>query len=205
MSSETAPRSGNVLVGKIVVLLLFLFSVLAVAAAYWYHSSMIAKASELWQPPGERCLRYSEDIHAWRLQPAPASGDVDEADLLKINGKTYQIVERKKVALEGRIAALAERQQFDLSYLRRALLYDTSYEWELNPTSCKPKWNYAVQFHYEGETATAIFSLDCPRLHEPKRGQTVVLTEPAIKLFGQFFERGVFAPPEERNEAAEEN
>ena len=111
--------------------------------------------------------------------------------------------EAKAWLVEKIAAALDARAAKGVSNIRRALVLDTTYDWQTAPSGDDPDWQYALQVNDGRNWATVLFDFESRKI-ALTGGKRVALLDPeANRDFQEFFAEQGFAKEEGESPKAE--
>ena len=129
-------------------------------------------------------------------KPATPSGEV-EADKSQVAWVEFGDFAWQVLAVKGGAQAKG------LSNLRRALVTDTTFDWQTsNPREDEPNWAYAIIVNDGRDWATILFDFDSQRVALTGSRRTARLNAEATDDFAQFFREQFPSPPATPAEAA---
>lgn len=140
--------------GKLLILLIVGAGIAAGTLKVWKQHRHMDQVLTKLSPAVVRLIAEAPQVELLRLRLAPDSANSAESDnLFRIDGRTYEVLERKILVGTKGIADVRDR-----------LVDDASYKWDA-PIDQEPRdWQYAMRFMDGAESASLGFSFVGDRL-----------------------------------------
>lgn len=159
--------------GILVIALILLMGIIGGSAAVWFHHSRQHRALDFWGIDAATIIRHAEKVEVSKQKKL--AKDDPQTNVIHLNGARYWPVETKEITtLPG------------LLHARHALIEDASFDWQPDPTNCKPKWEYAITFRRNRLLVTILIDFNCRLIWCHRNKKTVRLDERILNGFKQF-------------------
>lgn len=148
--SSPVPQSGNSqwqedpLVGKLVVIGVFVVALTAASFALWWNITRAQRSLEFWGKDAVRAIQHGKQVELLELQPAPAPSSDDAGS----SGE--RLLEGRDLFIQGRVDLSQAR---GLVHARHALTDDSSFAWDdAEKSAAAAEWTHAIRFRDERNT-----------------------------------------------------
>jgi hypothetical protein len=169
--------------GKIVIVVIVAVAIAAAGFSTWYHYQHAHRSQDFWgidtavliaQAPGVEVLQLAIP---GMVEPTSSESDVaPPRSQIAVGAQRYDV-------LASREAAKAR----GMSNVRRALVIDTTFDWESATPAGQPRWQYAIDFRDGSRGAMVLFDFDTHQVASAL-GQPTTLLDPAANAdMRQFF------------------
>ena len=147
--------------GKLVAALIVIAGIGAGTWAIFARHDQMRRVLEAWTPPTAEMIAHAPQVELLQLVPDTSTAG-QQAELMGIGNKVYQVAQRKSVV---------EANGF--TYLRTALVNDASYDWEHPPEGAERNWQYILDFGDGPSHFLFAFDFTAPCMMKLEGGKTV--------------------------------
>jgi hypothetical protein len=213
--------------GTITILIIVSVAVVAAVSSVVYHYRNQQHAQQFWGTQTARLIDKAPQVEVITLGEADAGMSIsseDEPDEPPPEAKTdaekiaAEKAEVEQVAAEPTVKALefngtpwivtlskdAVRAK-GIANLRRALVLDTTYDWDDTPPATEPRWKYGLAVEDGHDWATVLFDFDSRQVGLAGGRHTALLNPEANTEFKGFFdEQFAASTPEDSAAPAEQ-
>lgn len=178
--------------GKYVILGVLFLAVAAAVVSWIYYARLQRRPIELWGSRAAELMLRAPLARAYRLAPDRSSAGTSaaEAGSADRQGADADIAQPGHVVTIGGETLLASDERDvshapGFSHIRQSLIHDRSFAWDAEPVKGSPRWEYAIEFDDQGDTAMVVFAprSDCAALVGSDRTVSIRPVSAAIRDF----------------------
>jgi hypothetical protein len=149
--------------GKLITIGIFGVGLVAAVAAFFVQYNSRRQVREFWGPETAVLINRAPKVELLRLKSGLE--DLEDGELLTIDGVAYQITERKDIS-----------KARGFVHVRDALIRDTGFEWDKDRGDCQADWQFAFQFNQDDDVEVLVFDFNCQRVRLMSGGQEACIS-----------------------------
>lgn len=173
--------------GKLVIVAMFALAILAVGFSTWYHYQNAHRSLDYWGTERASLIATAPEITVFEVTADP-NVPIDPAAI----GTDVPTIIDAGITYRVRASKSADKAR-GVSNIRRALVLDTTYDWQDPPAADYERhWGYAMRFRDGANDAIVLFDLPVG-LVSTSGGKVARLNATAAADLGLFF-REQFSP-----------
>jgi len=176
--------------GKLVIVTIVVVALGAATFAAWYQYRGQKNALDFWGTTSAVLIAEAPQISIFELGEAgPAEPDQDESEtMVEEEAESPHPTSLEYADRAWKVLTVKPGHEAPgIKNIRRALVQDTTYDWQATPSDVEPEWQYAIAFTDNRNWATVLFDFETGRVALTGGKNSAPLDPAANKDLREFF------------------